>query len=71
MGSAVMHRTKGRKICGHVLAAFGTQLDVVEIEKRCIFAAWSLTALVVSSEHRSAQGRGDGLFGPCSCPWHR
>ncbi len=48
-----------------VVAALGTQLEVMRVHERTVATAWNLTTMVVSLEHRSPGRSRNRLRRPC------
>jgi hypothetical protein len=61
MDRSVVSTTYGKDICWNVATTLGTQLDVVQIEKRRVFATRHLAAVLIAHEHGPAQGGRDRL----------
>jgi phosphoribosylcarboxyaminoimidazole (NCAIR) mutase len=64
VGRPVMDTTQGDEIVSVVQAALGAELEVVNVDENCIFAAWNRAPVVVATEHRPARRRSDGLLRP-------
>src|SRR4051812_23153196 len=60
---AMMQTADCQQIFGRIVASFRAQVDVMQIEEGCVLAAGDAAAPLVASEHRSAQGGRDALFG--------
>ena len=67
MGRAVVGAAEGDEVFGTVGAAFGAEVEVVEVDEGGIAAAGDAAAAVVAGEDGSAQRRWGGLFGAGEC----
>ena len=54
MGRSVMGRARSNEVCELIATTLGAQLDMVDIEKRCVSATWHPAAVLVAQQHCAA-----------------
>ena len=67
VGGAVVGAADGDEVFGIVGAAFGAQVEVVEVDEGGVAAAGDAAAAVVAGEDGSAQRGWGALFGSRAC----
>jgi len=56
MGSAVMPSADTNEILQRVASAFGTELDMMDVQLRHVVTAWHLATVLIAEQHGAAQG---------------